>query len=246
MGSRKTCLRSNSLWQGAQTSDLHPFLLSTRLDPFLLYVFLMPPNFSTCSGFLPSARSSMPWPIIEYIQHDPLRTLMHPLEELSVFLLREHTNILCLPSIGHLDAMALMQTAWICIILSRFLAGNKAFSSVSDYGKMCLPKSGVSIQRNNWKMKLSSVWRSYRLVWRGYRLVCLILCKYRCQPLNLSLGMLLSSSEPLSWSEMEVQHKGRFGLCNRNHKPFKGERPMPLALSCSHFYSFEGTDMLII
>lgn len=159
MGSQKTCLRSSSLGQGAQTSHLHPFLPSTRLHPFLLYVILMPSNFSTCSGFSPLSWSSVPWPIIEHIQHYPLHALVHPLEELSVFLSREHTNTLFLSSVGHLDAMPWMQTACICNILSRFLAGNKAFSSVSDYGKMCPPKSGMSIWINNWiinkKMKLS-------------------------------------------------------------------------------------------
>lgn len=105
MGSRKTCLRSSSLWQGAQTSDLHPFLPSTKTTPFSSVVILMPSNFSTCSGFLLLAWSSVPWPIIEYTQH-PLHTLVHPLEEMFIFLPREHTNILCLPSVGHLDAMA--------------------------------------------------------------------------------------------------------------------------------------------
>lgn len=231
MGSRKTCLRSSSLWQGAQTSDLHQFLPSTRLQLFLLYVIVMPSNFSTCSGFLPLAWSSVPWPIIQCIQHDPLHILVHPLEELSVFLPRECTDILYLSSVGHLDAMPLMQTAWI-----RFLAGNKGFSSVSDYGKMCLPKSGVSIQINNWKMKLSSVWR-------GYKVFCLIHCKYRCQPLNLSLGMWLCSFEPLPWSEVEVQ--GRFGPCNRNHKPFR-QNSWSLWLCLVATYTVLGTDMLII
>lgn len=58
--------------------------------------------------------------------------------------------------------------------------------------------------------------------------------------------MLLSSSEPLPWSEMEVQQKGWFGPSDRNHKPFEAECLVPLALSCSHLQRFEGTDMLII
>lgn len=120
MGSRKTCLRSSSPWQGAQTSDLHPLLPSTRLHLFVLYVIVMPSNFSTCNGFLPLAWSSVPWPIIQCRQHDPLHILVHPLEELSVSLHRECTNTLCLSSVGHLDAMPLMQTAWI-----RFLEETK-------------------------------------------------------------------------------------------------------------------------
>lgn len=119
--------------------------------------------------------------------------------------------------------MPLIQTAWICIILSRFLAGNKDFSSVSDYGKMCLPKSGVSIQINNWKMKLSSVWR-------GYRLFCLIHCKYRCQSWDLSLGMLLCSFEPLLWSEVWTLWQ--------KPQTIQAERLKPLALSCSHLHRF--------
>lgn len=95
MRSRKTCLRSSSLWQGAQTSDLHPFLPSTRLHLFLLYVIVMPSNFSTCSGFLPLALSSVPslthhwtytaWSII-YLSASTWRTVCLPAQGMHKYI----------------------------------------------------------------------------------------------------------------------------------------------------------------